>query len=212
MSTFQRNKKMSSKKEPMLNRTSASPSNESSIPHNHSRNDPSFSRNNATQKQHQHTAQIQNRNQNKLNSSINSPTLRTPPRHRLSPAKNNSHSNNNSIHSNAMKSSGSVSNTTFATTPTTTDTSESSSPEELTLFVQTLLEQMQSKFNTMGDSIIGRIDEMGNRIDELEKSIGDLMEQAGMDQNDHPNPHGLIMSPSHPRSVQEHSIDGETSE
>ena len=33
----------------------------------------------------------------------------------------------------------------------------------------------------MSGSIIGRIDEMGNRIDDLEKSITELMEQAGID-------------------------------
>lgn len=30
----------------------------------------------------------------------------------------------------------------------------------------------------MSTSIIGRIDEMGNRIDDLEKSISDLMQQV----------------------------------
>ena len=30
----------------------------------------------------------------------------------------------------------------------------------------------------MSEAIIGRIDEMGNRIDDLEKSIGDLMEEV----------------------------------
>jgi Heat shock factor binding protein 1 len=30
----------------------------------------------------------------------------------------------------------------------------------------------------MSTTIIGRIDEMGNRIDDLEKSIGDLMQQV----------------------------------
>ncbi|RHY04191.1 hypothetical protein DYB37_000646 [Aphanomyces astaci] len=30
----------------------------------------------------------------------------------------------------------------------------------------------------MSDAIIGRIDEMGSRIDDLEKSIGELMEQV----------------------------------
>lgn len=30
----------------------------------------------------------------------------------------------------------------------------------------------------MSDTILGRIDEMGNRIDDLEKSIGDLMQQV----------------------------------
>mmetsp|Transcript_1598 Transcript_1598/g.1738 ORF Transcript_1598/g.1738 Transcript_1598/m.1738 type:complete len:80 (+) Transcript_1598:44-283(+) len=53
--------------------------------------------------------------------------------------------------------------------------------QDLTLFVQNLLEQMQMRFNQMSTTIIGRIDEMGNRIDDLEKSIGDLMTQAGVD-------------------------------
>lgn len=37
---------------------------------------------------------------------------------------------------------------------------------------------MQQRFNQMSSSIIGRIDEMGNRIDDLEKSISDLMQQV----------------------------------
>jgi heat shock factor-binding protein 1 len=52
---------------------------------------------------------------------------------------------------------------------------------DLTLFVQNLLEQMQGRFNTMSTTIISRIDEMGGRIDDLEKSIGELMQQAGVD-------------------------------
>lgn len=36
------------------------------------------------------------------------------------------------------------------------------------------------KFEKMGNSIINRIDDMGSRIDTLEKSIGDLMEQSGL--------------------------------
>ena len=39
----------------------------------------------------------------------------------------------------------------------------------------------QQRFNQMSGSIIGRIDEMGNRIDDLEKSISELMQQAGVD-------------------------------
>lgn len=53
--------------------------------------------------------------------------------------------------------------------------------QDLTIFVQNLLEQMQNRFNQMSTSIIGRIDEMGTRIDDLEKSITDLMTQAGID-------------------------------
>ena len=33
----------------------------------------------------------------------------------------------------------------------------------------------------MSDNIIGRIDEMGSRIDELEKSIADLVQEAQSD-------------------------------
>ncbi|KAI9910026.1 hypothetical protein PsorP6_011203 [Peronosclerospora sorghi] len=59
------------------------------------------------------------------------------------------------------------------------DTSASDPPDsqDLTVFVQSLLEQMQARFTHLSDAIIGRIDEMGARIDELEKSIGDLIEQ-----------------------------------
>eukprot|EP00457_Paulinella_chromatophora_P009501 gb/GEZN01009568.1/.p2 GENE.gb/GEZN01009568.1/~~gb/GEZN01009568.1/.p2 ORF type:complete len:113 (+),score=28.39 gb/GEZN01009568.1/:133-471(+) len=58
----------------------------------------------------------------------------------------------------------------------------SNESENLTLFVQNLLTQMQGRFQTMSDQIIGRIDQMGERIDEMEKSIADLMAQAGMDE------------------------------
>ena len=44
-------------------------------------------------------------------------------------------------------------------------------PQDLTVFVQNLLGQMQTRFQQMSDSIIGRIDEMGARIDDLEHSI-----------------------------------------
>lgn len=54
--------------------------------------------------------------------------------------------------------------------------------QDLTIFVQNLLEQMQQRFNQMSTSIIGRIDDMGGRIDDLEKSISDLMSQAGIEQ------------------------------
>mmetsp|Transcript_14363 Transcript_14363/g.30763 ORF Transcript_14363/g.30763 Transcript_14363/m.30763 type:complete len:80 (-) Transcript_14363:203-442(-) len=55
---------------------------------------------------------------------------------------------------------------------------------DLTAFVQNLLQQMQGRFETMSDNIIGRIDEMGHRIDDLERSIGELIQQAGVDENE----------------------------
>jgi heat shock factor-binding protein 1 len=35
----------------------------------------------------------------------------------------------------------------------------------------------------MSEQIISRIDEMGNRIDDLEKSISSLMNEAGVEHN-----------------------------
>ena len=40
----------------------------------------------------------------------------------------------------------------------------------------------QTRFQQMSDSIIGRIDEMGTRIDDLENSIGELIQQAGVEE------------------------------
>jgi heat shock factor-binding protein 1 len=56
--------------------------------------------------------------------------------------------------------------------------------QELTVFVQNLLQQMQTRFQEMSDAIINRIDEMGGRIDDLEKSIAELMQQAGIEEGD----------------------------
>lgn len=50
---------------------------------------------------------------------------------------------------------------------------------DLTAFVQNLLLQMQTRFQTMSESIITKIDEMGSRIDELERSIGELVKETG---------------------------------
>ncbi|NXB00640.1 HSBP1 protein, partial [Cnemophilus loriae] len=60
------------------------------------------------------------------------------------------------------------------------------SVQDLTAVVQTLLQQMQDKFQTM----LGRcpfldpraVDDMSCRIDDLEKNIADLMTQAGVEE------------------------------
>ncbi|KOO25500.1 heat shock factor binding protein 1 [Chrysochromulina tobinii] len=69
-----------------------------------------------------------------------------------------------------------------AALPVGADDDAPQSTQDLTIFVQNLLQQMQGRFATMSDAIIGRIDEMGHRIDELENSIGELMAQAGIDE------------------------------
>ena len=35
----------------------------------------------------------------------------------------------------------------------------------------------------MSDKIVGRIDDMGSRIDDLEKALNDLMAQAGVEED-----------------------------
>lgn len=54
-----------------------------------------------------------------------------------------------------------------------------SNPAELTAFVSGLLQQMQARFQVMSDSIVTKIDDMGGRIDDLERTIAELLEQAG---------------------------------
>ncbi|KAA0148380.1 hypothetical protein FNF27_03406 [Cafeteria roenbergensis] len=56
--------------------------------------------------------------------------------------------------------------------------------EDITAFVQELLTQMQSRFQTMSETIISKIDAMGGRIDELERTVADLMDQAAADDED----------------------------
>ncbi|XP_062957581.1 heat shock factor-binding protein 1-like [Cynocephalus volans] len=57
---------------------------------------------------------------------------------------------------------------------------------DLTSVVETLLQQMRDKFQTMSDQIIGRID-MSSLIDDLEKNITDPMTQAEVEELEHEN-------------------------
>jgi heat shock factor-binding protein 1 len=41
-----------------------------------------------------------------------------------------------------------------------------------------MLQQMQTRFGEMNTSIVTRIDDMGKKIDELETSIGELIQEA----------------------------------
>ncbi|KAF8813499.1 hypothetical protein BYT27DRAFT_7181048 [Phlegmacium glaucopus] len=50
-----------------------------------------------------------------------------------------------------------------------------SSPHELTAFVETLLEQLDSKFDDMSTQILDRMNQMSTRVDALEASIQDII-------------------------------------
>ncbi|KAL3792991.1 hypothetical protein HJC23_011004 [Cyclotella cryptica] len=55
------------------------------------------------------------------------------------------------------------------------------SPEDLDVFVKELMDNMQTRFSRLSDTILGRIDDMGSKIDDLEKTISELMDQAGIE-------------------------------
>ncbi|KAK7037766.1 hypothetical protein VNI00_010727 [Paramarasmius palmivorus] len=50
-----------------------------------------------------------------------------------------------------------------------------SSPHELTAFVETLLEQLDAKFDDMSSQILERMTQMSTRVDALEASIQDII-------------------------------------
>ncbi|KAH7928122.1 hypothetical protein BV22DRAFT_1005602 [Leucogyrophana mollusca] len=52
---------------------------------------------------------------------------------------------------------------------------EISSPHELTAFVETLLEQLDTKFDEMSTQILDRMMQMSSRVDALEASIQDII-------------------------------------
>ncbi|XP_056677093.1 heat shock factor-binding protein 1-like [Monodelphis domestica] len=58
--------------------------------------------------------------------------------------------------------------------------------QDVTTMVHTLLHQMQDKFQTMSDQIIGQIDDISSSID-LEKNIADLKTQARVEETEGEN-------------------------
>jgi len=62
--------------------------------------------------------------------------------------------------------------------------------EDITLFVRELLDQMQSRFQEMEDTLEDKMGEFGMRMDDLEQSLNELMEQAGLDPPEDPSEQG----------------------
>ncbi|KII89690.1 hypothetical protein PLICRDRAFT_107937 [Plicaturopsis crispa FD-325 SS-3] len=59
--------------------------------------------------------------------------------------------------------------------PAPANPGEISSPHELTAFVETLLEQLDTKFDEMSTQILDRMEQMSTRVDALEASIQDII-------------------------------------
>ncbi|KAJ8334247.1 hypothetical protein SKAU_G00398860 [Synaphobranchus kaupii] len=60
--------------------------------------------------------------------------------------------------------------------------SNSKAAQDLTEFMEAKMQNLQSKFQAMSGQLVSRMDEMGTRIDNLEKNVADLMTQAGMEE------------------------------
>jgi heat shock factor-binding protein 1 len=70
-----------------------------------------------------------------------------------------------------------VNNFTMADVPESIPTQ----PEDLANFMDQIFAQMEQKFTDMAQQVLGRIDEMGIKVNELEQSIDQLMSQAETD-------------------------------
>ncbi|ETW82771.1 hypothetical protein HETIRDRAFT_247841, partial [Heterobasidion irregulare TC 32-1] len=68
------------------------------------------------------------------------------------------------------------------------DPSDISSPHELTAFVETLLEQLDAKFDDMSSQILDRMMQMSSRVDALEASIQDIINGDISTQSNPPTP------------------------
>lgn len=51
---------------------------------------------------------------------------------------------------------------------------------ELTVFVQNVFQQLQDKMNKTEDSIVARFNDTGKKIDQIEKGLMALMDDAGV--------------------------------
>jgi len=56
-----------------------------------------------------------------------------------------------------------------------TNPADISSPHELTAYVESLLEQLDAKFDDMSTQILDRMMQMSSRVDALEASIQDII-------------------------------------
>ncbi|KAI5122549.1 hypothetical protein M0805_005276 [Coniferiporia weirii] len=62
-----------------------------------------------------------------------------------------------------------------STSTSAANTSDITSPHELTAFVENLLEGLDAKFDDMSSQILERMNQMSSRVDALEASIQDII-------------------------------------
>ncbi|XP_061109463.1 heat shock factor-binding protein 1-like protein 1 [Conger conger] len=62
-----------------------------------------------------------------------------------------------------------------------TESNSNKAAQDLTEFMEKKMQNLQTTFQATSDQLVSRMDEMGTRIDNLEKNVADLMTQAGME-------------------------------
>lgn len=60
--------------------------------------------------------------------------------------------------------------------------SENKAAKDMTEAMEKTMQRLQGRFQTVSEQLECKIDEMGTRIDDLEKNITELMTQAGMEE------------------------------
>uniref|UniRef100_A0A3B3VLK7 Heat shock factor binding protein 1b n=2 Tax=Poecilia TaxID=8080 RepID=A0A3B3VLK7_9TELE len=53
--------------------------------------------------------------------------------------------------------------------------------QEMTEAMETTMQRLQERFLAISEQLESRMDQMGTRIDDLEKNVTELMTQAGME-------------------------------
>ncbi|XP_053323090.1 heat shock factor-binding protein 1-like protein 1 [Spea bombifrons] len=57
-------------------------------------------------------------------------------------------------------------------------------PQDLSDFAESLMKNLQDKLQVLSDQLTQNMDEMGSKIDELQRNVIDLMTQAGIENPD----------------------------
>ncbi|KAJ3609482.1 hypothetical protein NHX12_024003 [Muraenolepis orangiensis] len=66
------------------------------------------------------------------------------------------------------------------------NTTEPKTPKDMIQTMEQTMERLQGRFQAMSEQLQTKLDQMGTRIEGLEKNVTDLMGQAGMDEKPFP--------------------------
>lgn len=59
---------------------------------------------------------------------------------------------------------------------------DSKAATDMTEAMEKTMQRLQGRFQAVSEQLESKIDEMGTRIDDLEKNVAELMTQAGMEE------------------------------